>query len=417
VLRRLVADRASGELVITSEAIEIHVYLLDGRLVWGGSSIGGNEFLRRLAAHHGLSSDAVHEVIEGCRQTPARLGDTLIARAHATADQVRDALRPQITDALLAVIAHPEAHCLFLPRRIDYSRELTFELDELAIELGVAMASASPELAQQRIATVLDRIPDALWVEVIEGGIAIARSVRGLARPSEAVRRLQRLLRDTGIDALAIRSPAHGAVLGQRLPGIDPTRHSPAPRAEPVGSSPHDSLSHIDRALWCAVGAGAKLGVASAVLADAAGAPPDAGPPAHLGDAWQEAIDPGAPLVPSVFADAFKTADDLIAGFALGTRGGPTGMWRGGTSLDEHAAWSRRLLPALEVATHDVFDRPAGALLYDLAALRALAGGVAYYGTLVPNRALGVWIVLRRWTPPNLGWALLHTIARQVGEL
>jgi hypothetical protein len=391
-LGRLVADRASGELVIVSEAIEIHIYLLDGRLAWGVSSIGGNEFLRRLVEHHGLSSDAVHEVIEECRQTRARLGDTLIARAYATADQVRDALRSQITDALLAALAHPGAHGLFLPRFLDYSRELTFELDELGIETGAAAASAGTELAQQRIATVLDRVPAALWVESIEGGIAVARSVRGVARPSEAVYRLQLLLRDTGLDALALRSPAHGAVLGQRLPGMD-------------------------GALWCAVGAGAKLGAASAVLEAAAGAPPAPGAAAPLGDAWHEAVDPGAPLVPSVFAGAIEAADELIAGFALGTRGGPTGVWRGETSLDEHAAWGRRLVPALEVATHDVFDRPAGALLYDLTALRALAGGTAYYGTLVPNRALGVWIVLRRRTPQSLGWALLQTIARQIGEL
>jgi hypothetical protein len=391
-LQQLVEDGASGELVITSEAIEIHVYLLDGRLAWSVSSIGGNEFLRRLVEHHGLSSDAVHEVIEECRQTRARLGDTLIARDYATADQVRDALRSQLTDALHAAIAHPGAHSLFLPRFLDYSRELTFELDELAIETGAAAASASSELAQQRIATVLDRVPDALWVESIEGEIAVARSVRGVARPSEAVHKLQHLLRDTAIDALALRSPAFGAVLGQRLPDID-------------------------GALWCAVGAGAKLGTASAVLAAAAGAPPDAGPAAPLGEAWHEALDPGAPLVPSVFASAIETADDLIAGFALGTRGGPTGVWRGGASLDEHAAWGRRLLPALEVAAHDVFDRAPGAPLYDLAALRALAGDAAYYGTLVPNRALGVWIVLRRWTPQSLGWALLQAIARQVGEL
>lgn len=386
------AEVASGELVVASDAVEIHIYLLEGRVAWGVSSASGNEFLRRLIEHHGIASGGLREVIDECRRTRARLGETLIARGFATEAQVRDALRSQITEALLATIAHPGAHCLFLSRRLDYARELTFELDELAIEAGAAAASSRPDVAQALATTVLDGVPGAVWSEVVERGAVSALAVRGLVRPSEAVRRLQRLLDATGIHALTLRSPAHGAVVGQRRPGRE-------------GS------------LWCAIGAGTKLGVASAVLAGAVGEVESAAPAEELGDSWQEIVDPGAPLVPSVFAGAIHVADDLIAGFALGTRGGPTGVWRGRVTLDAHAAWGRRLLPALEVAPDDLFSRPAGTLLYDLVALRAIAGGAAYYGTLVPNRTLGVWIVLRASASQSLGWALLQSLARQVGEI
>ena len=108
-------------------------------------------------------------------------------------------------------------------------------------------------------------------------------------------------------------------------------------------------------------------------------------------------------------------AHDLIAGFALGTRGGPTGVWRGGGTLDAHAAWGRRLLPALEVVPHDLFGRPTGAPRYDLVALRAIAGGTAYHGTLIPNRTLGVWIALRRSASPAWAGRCCQSLARQVG--
>jgi len=389
-IQRLVAAAATGELIVASDAIEVHVYLLDGRLAWGTSSTAGNGFLRRLIEHHGIPNDAVREVVDECRRTRARFGETLISWGVATADQVRDALRSQITEALHATIAHPGARSLFLPRRLDYAVELTFGIDELAIEVDPA-AGSSPEAAQKMVTTVLDGVPDALWIEVVERGDVLARAVRSMA-PSREVQQLQVLLHDCQIDALTLRSPAHGAILGQRLPGQD-------------------------GALWCMVDAGAKLGITSAVLASAVGATPTTTPAEELDGSWQEHVDPDAPMPPSVFGGAIHTTDDLIAGFALGARGGPTGVWRGGGTLDAHAAWARRLSPALELATHDMFKRPVGSLLYDVVALRAVAGAATYYGTRVPNRPLGVWLVLRPCTTQGLGWALLQTLARQVGEL
>lgn len=386
-VRRLVDTASTGELIIASDAIEIHVYLLDGRLAWATSSTARNEFQRRLVEDHGIASDVLRDVIEECRRTRGRLGETLIAWGVATAEQIRDALRGQIQEALISAAAHPGARCLFVARRLAYAMELTFALDEIAVEHDPASSMCGSDTAHQMVTTVLDGVPDALWVEVLEHGAVVARAVRSAARPAALVERLQGMLAGHDLEALTVRSAMHGAVLGQRLPGL------PA-------------------AVWCAVGPGAKLGVTSAVLASAIGAQARA-PETDAGDEpWHEAVDPGARFGVSVFAGATRSRDELVAGFALGERGGPTGVWRGGPAIDVHVGWTRRLAPLL--GGDDAFGRPVGAMLYDQIALRAVVGNFAYYGALLQDSTTSVWLVLRTWASQGLGWALLQTVARQV---
>jgi len=388
-IQRLAAAGSTGELIVASDAIEIHVYLLDGRLAWATSSTAHNEFLRRLVEDHGIANDVLRDVIEECRRTRGRLGETLIAWGVATADQIRDALRCQVEEALAATTAHPRARCLFLPRRLEYALELTFRLSELRMRDAEAVPGSS-DAAQAMVAAVLEGVPEALWVEVVERGKVVACAVRGALRPTAAIEELQNLAAEHSLEALTLRSTANGAVLGQRVPGSS-------------GS------------VWCAVGGGAKLGVTSAVLAAAVGAQtlgtltePDDEP-------WCERADPGLSLMPSVFSSATRTSDEMVAGFMLADRGGPAGVWRGAVGLDEHAVWARRLAPALGAAIRDTFSVAVGSLLYDHVALRAIAGGNVYYGTLVSNGSTAVWLVLQTWASQGLGWALLQAVARQVG--
>lgn len=407
---RLAEAAATGELIVASDAIEIHVYLLDGRLAWATCSTARNEFLRCLIERHEIANDVLRDMIEQCRRMRGRFGEMLVTWGVATEDQVRDALRRQIEEALAVAVAHPGARCLFLPQRLDYAIELTVSVTEL--ELGVNAVTAasggtppsqpastsdgqwtpvsSSYAAQRIVTTVLDRIPDALWVEAVERGAWVARAVRCTAGPADTIQEVQRLLTDHDIEALTLRSSVHGAVLGQRLPGLS-------------------------SAVWCAVGGGAKLGVISAVLASAVGAHPLAPAADAADEPWHEIVEPGARLRPSVFAGATRTCDELVAGFALGGCGGPTGVWRGSLGLDVHAAWARRLAPALASAIRDSFPRSAESSLYDHVALRAIVGNVAYYGALLPDSSVAVWLALRTWTLQGVGWALLQTVARQVG--
>jgi len=84
-------------------------------------------------------------------------------------------------------------------------------------------------------------------------------------------------------------------------------------------------------------------------------------------------------------------------------------------ALEVHAAWARRLTPALGAAIRDAFCRSVGSLLYEHVSVRAVIGNTAYYGTQVQHGPIAVWLVLRPWASQGLGWALLQTVARQVG--
>jgi hypothetical protein len=386
-LRALIDSGSSGELIVASDAIEIHVYLLDGKLAWATSSTARNEFLRRLVDDHGISSDLLRDVIEDCRKTRARLGETLIAWGVTSALQIRDALRGQIEEALVAAAANPGARCLFLPRRLEYAPELTFAISDLHMEAATAVGSS--EIAQKIVTTVLEGVADAVWVEVIEQGAIAARAVRGPVRPTAVVEQLHGMLDGEAVEALTLRSSVNGAVLAQRVPGMSAT-------------------------VWCAVGGGAKLGVASAVLINAVGARP-LPPTADASEqAWQKTSDPGARFGVKLFAEATVSRDELLAAFALDATGGPTGVWRGSVGLDVHTSWARRLAPMLTTAIRDTFSRADGSLLYDHVALRAVIGNLVYYGTLLPDSTTAVWLVLGTWATQGLGWALLQAVARQV---
>jgi len=389
-LGRLVEGAATGELILASSGIEIHVYLLDGRVAWATSSTVGNEFLRWLIEEDGIASEVLYDVIEECQRIRGRIGEMLIAWGIATLEQVCNALRCHIAEVLAAVIAHPEGRSLFLPRRMAYTMEFTFSLAELERGLDVKDAVTRSDAAQQIVTGVLDGVPDAVWVEAIERGEVIARAARGAVKPTAAVKDLQRLLGEHDIEALTLRSAANGAVLGQHLRGTS-------------------------GAVWCGVGSGAKLWVTSRVLASAAGVEPVVRGEAIRTAPWHEIVDPGAGFIPSVFSLAKRSNDELVAGFVLGDQGGPTGVWRCEDGLDAHAAWARRLAPALGTEICATFRCSVAARLYERVALRAVVGNTVYYGMRIPKAALVVWLAVRAWVSQGLGWALLQSVSRQIG--
>lgn len=386
-IRRLAAGAASGELIVATDAVEIHVYFLEGRLAWATTSTSRHAFVQRLVDHHGIARDTIRDVIDECQRSRRRLGETLISWGIATAEQVRDALASQIAEALDAAAAHPAAQTLFLPRRMAYAIELTFALDELVARTPV---SDLDELSETIVATVLDSIPETLWVEVTAGDRCLARAVRGTARPTDEVATLRRALDEDVVDALILRTNA-GVILGQRVPG------RPA-------------------AVWCAAGPGVKLGVASAVLVGAVGAmaPPPAVTPVE--QATRERNLPSSPCAPGVLASALRTTDDLVAGLVLDRDGQASGAWRGEGDLDDHTAVARALLPALRVQLRAAFARTEGDLGYEQVSVRGQTARLAYHGALLRDGSGSIWLAVRPGASQGLGWALLQTVVRQCAD-
>jgi len=386
-IQRLARARASGELVIAADSIEIHVYVLDGRLAWATSSNERNGFTRRLVEHHQVAPDALREVIQECQRAHKRLGETIIGWGLATQDQVKDALRAQIVAALSAAALHPGAQSLFLPRRMDYAHELTFALDDLIEPTPVPSPS---EAGAGIVDAVLEAMPEAVWVNVVAANGPIAAVARGAVRPGGELRPVQAVL-GGGTDAIAIRT-ARGSILGQRIEGQDAS-------------------------VWCALGPDAKLGVASVVLACAAGNPTGCPAAPPLDELWRERTDPRGMVPPSVFASAMRTSDDLLAAFALSADGGASGTWRL-HDFDDHVARARTLLPVLTANIYSALPREESPLVYDQIALRAVTPDAAYFGTTLSGASpWSVWLAMRPQASQGLGWALLQAVARQVGDL
>lgn len=386
-LVRLTRDGASGELIVASDAIEIHVYLLEGRLAWATSSGERNAFVGHLV-DEGVPAEAVREVIADCQRTRKRLGETLVAWGVATAAQVRAALAAQIGLALDAMATHAGAQALFLSRRMEYAHDLTFGLDEF---LAPRPSSTIDTIAEQLVASVLDAMPEAAWVEVAQDdGDAPVRVARGRARPNEAVANVQRLLRDQKLESLSMRL-ADGALLGQRIPGH-------------AGS------------IWCALGADAKLGVASAVLASATGAV-TAGRATTGGAVVERAGMVAGLAVPvHVLAGAMQTSDDLLAAFVIDRDGLVAGASRAERELAPLAVVAGTLARALDPRLSEALPGTSASRFYEAVSVRAAAGDLAHYGMRLGDRAT-IWLVLASVASQGLGWALLQTVGRQVGEM
>lgn len=125
------SQNKSGEVVAVSGECEIHVHFQNGRVAWATSSELKYAFTRYLVDRFGLEPDSIREVLDECRRTRKNVGETLVEWKLASQEQVREALRLQISDAMATLDAMSNARAVFMPRESDYAADFTFELHEL----------------------------------------------------------------------------------------------------------------------------------------------------------------------------------------------------------------------------------------------------------------------------------------------
>ncbi len=132
-LNDLVERGASGEFVCSCSTAEVHVYMQGGRIAWARDSLHRRAFTEHLKEHAGVDQASVEEVLAECRRTRRPLGETLVTWKLATRDQVREAIRHQMVQALSMVERADPCRTLFLERAEDkrYDAQLTFQLFEL----------------------------------------------------------------------------------------------------------------------------------------------------------------------------------------------------------------------------------------------------------------------------------------------
>ncbi len=134
VLRALRAARneGSGELVVRDGDVTAHVHFQEGAVAWAHISDDRNALFELLSPESGLDAESARAIIEECRQTGARLSDTLVRWGLTDRASLRNSLQVWITKKLASIMRLQQPQTLFLPHRRRYAEDMLFELSEVA---------------------------------------------------------------------------------------------------------------------------------------------------------------------------------------------------------------------------------------------------------------------------------------------
>lgn len=390
-LREAVAQGGTGEFICATSALEVHVYVQQGRVAWATVSSHPFQFARHIMQHSRIDDATFKQVLEECRREKLPLGETLVEWGLVTWDTVRAALRHQVQLAIAALAELGAGRTMFLERKrfTEYNPELTIDLRDLVAELRAAGAPTSPAVAATdnggaRFAQQLyESIEGATWVELLEEGELVDRAPAA-AGGSEVPAALAAVTLDDDADFVAVRS-ARGSIIGLNL------------------SSPR-------RSLWCALAADSTFGAAVSTLwtLTAIGPSGDTAaiePPAPSGGDWQ--IGDRQCSASKEIREFLDRAREVMAVVVLAAGCDPlVGVARGGLDAESCLTLLRRRARALTV---DVFpDGDAGEQTLVTGERRLWCFGSELFGE--PQQTL--WVLTERKSSQGLGWACLAALGR-----
>lgn len=395
-LTELVAQSASGEFVCVAKPAEIHVFLQQGRVAWATDSSSQFAFSRWLLEHTSLTKEVFQEVLESCRRDRLPLGETLVEWRVATREDIKNALRFQISGALTSLQAADEGRTIFLERVREfasYDARLTFELDDL-------VSPPARESAVVHGSGILDRlaseIPEASWLELLEGDTTI-----GQLPPAKEPRVNHALVLSSvldGAELVAFRS-ARGTMVGVAL------------------SDEHSAWCRLDPEVAFA---GAMTTICAAADVDIRTTPPLGFDPSET--TYRPLYLAGEKEHPRSVGtlQAFLGQAPEVLGAILAEQGDPVAVairrpWEPRTIT----GIVRRRAPLLEVNLSTVADdvAPLEALGYRLRSLVTAERNLWCFGAELGNpRRQTLWLVLDRGTAQGLGWAYLTSLTRQIAS-
>ncbi|MFW5876813.1 MAG: DUF4388 domain-containing protein [Myxococcota bacterium] len=388
-LRRLSERGSSGELVAAGDELEVHVHLHRGRIAWATSSASTGMLVSYLLEHCEIDRDALTEIVAECRRTRKRFGETLVEWGVARPEQVRAALSAQIRDALASLEQVVGLRTLFLPRDSVYDEALTFAIGEVCGEGGHPEPCVGRQLEEMG-ERVLRTVPEASWVRVVSPDAVLLDIGTQGPGDRQFLRSTSEALHWSAASSATLRCD-RGALVGR-------------------------SLFDLGAWAWCGLGQGANLGLAKAVLSSVVPRGSVRPPPA-LSPEWVAYPKDGALPTFPVLEQAMDRSEELLSAMVFDPEGVRfTVVHRLGFDSTRLVDQVSRLVGPMRSSLASFFvpgDHPS----IPQTQLHMEDEHFAHFGTsLTDGHGPYLWLVLQRSGSPGFGWALLTTLARQVGE-
>lgn len=403
-LRDYAAAGRSGELIVATENVEVHVYLQRGRVAWATSSRARFAFTRHLMRACGIDRDTVRHAVEECQRTRKPFGETLVAWKLASEDDVRAALKAQVTSALADLLGAFESRDVFLDRDDafrEYARELTFDVGDLIGE--VERTVALPDRGDGGLTKVMEAVvtaagDDLLWAVAVRGDVALAKHAAGVPLPGAEVREL-----------LAVCSSEPGSRF--------------AVLAEGCAFAAGVPVAGEGTSLWAAARGDADVGKIKRALERASGIPTETAFAGEQSEPWESIRHPAMMAAARPLEAALASTPEVGAAFLWRSPDEePTVVRRRSFTLEPHISIAARRSGTLLARRADPLFGPEtwpDGYAWDGSVAYRLAVGDHWHCAVVRTAAprFAVWLVLRGRGALAIGQAVTDSLARQVSEL
>ena len=195
-----------GELVVRDADVTARVYFQSGAVAWAHVSDDKNTLFEILAPESGVDADSARAIVEECRQTGARLSDTLVRWGLTDRANLRNSIQLWIKKKIDVIARFGQPQVLFLPQRRRYAEDMLFDLEELLPTPALdRTALSSAEVRSQPAADVA--FGTAFTREDTPEGLALL---------------LDRCIQNDEVLGVAVLNRATGSCLGLRGAELDP---------------------------------------------------------------------------------------------------------------------------------------------------------------------------------------------------
>lgn len=133
-----------GELVVRDADISARVYFCGGQVGWLHASDESYSLVDILGSTPAIDSETAREVVAECRRRHSKLVDVLIDRGLVERARLRECLQSWFSRKLSFLLQLPHPQTLFLPKRLRYSEDLLFSLEELGV--GPELSGVTPSM-------------------------------------------------------------------------------------------------------------------------------------------------------------------------------------------------------------------------------------------------------------------------------